>query len=87
LPPTAAQTNYGVGRDTIADMKIIAPDTVRAKARLAGAEEWLAGLPTLVAELEREWSISVGRPYADATEAYVAEAILAAADELSLRAA
>jgi streptomycin 6-kinase len=77
LPPTAAQTNYGVGRDTIADMKITASDTVRAKARLAGAEKWLAGLPTLVAELEREWSIGVGRPYADATEAYVAEAILA----------
>jgi streptomycin 6-kinase len=58
-------------------MGITAPDPVRAKARLAGAETWLAGLPALVAELEREWSITVGRPYADATEAYVAEAILA----------
>jgi streptomycin 6-kinase len=58
-------------------MEITAPDPVRAKARLAGAEKWLAGLPTLVAELEREWSITAGRPYADATEAYVAEAILA----------
>jgi streptomycin 6-kinase len=66
-----------VGRDTIARMEITAPDPVRAKARLAGAEKWLAGLPTLVAELEREWSITAGRPYADATEAYVAEAILA----------
>jgi hypothetical protein len=67
LPPTAAQINYGVGRDTIAAVEITAPDTVRAKARLAGAEQWLAGLPALVPELEREWTITVGRPYADAT--------------------
>jgi hypothetical protein len=61
LPPTAAQTNYGVGRDTIADMKITASDTVRAKARLAGAEEWLAGLPTLVGSCnEVAWVSAAG---------------------------
>jgi streptomycin 6-kinase len=48
----------------------------RAKALLVGAQEWLAGLPGLVAGLEREWSITVGRAFGDATEGYVAEAFL-----------
>src|SRR5262249_59618971 len=34
-------------------------------------------VPALVASLEREWSIAVGRSYDDATEAFVAEATLA----------
>ena len=34
----------------------------------------LAGLPSLVASLQRDWSITVGRAYPDATEAFVAEA-------------
>jgi streptomycin 6-kinase len=50
-------------------------DTVRSKAQHAGASRWLADLPALVAELEHDWSITVGRTYNDATEAYVAEAI------------
>jgi streptomycin 6-kinase len=50
-------------------------ETVRRKARSAGATAWLADLPALVADLEREWSITVGRTYQDATEAFVAEAI------------
>jgi streptomycin 6-kinase len=66
-----------VGRDTIAVMQITASAAVRAKARLAGADDWLCGLPGLVAELERDWSITVGTPYPDATEAYVARATLA----------
>lgn len=52
------------------------PPVVRAKALAAGAEQWLRDLPGLVARLEREWSITVGRPYADPTEAFVAEATL-----------
>jgi streptomycin 6-kinase len=48
------------------------PATVRAKADVAGAQRWLADLPDLVAELERDWSITVGPPYQDATEAFVA---------------
>ena len=52
------------------------PELVRNKAMLAGAEAWLAGLPLLVADLERDWSISVGRPYKDGSEAFVAEATL-----------
>lgn len=50
------------------------PHTVRRKAELAGAREWLTRLPTLIDDLEREWSITVGRPFPDATEAFVAEA-------------
>lgn len=55
---------------------IAVPEVVRNKALAAGAEPWLDELPALVASLEREWAITVGRAYGDATEAYVAEAIL-----------
>jgi streptomycin 6-kinase len=53
------------------------PRIVRDKALAAGALAWLDGLPELVAGLEREWAIVVGRPFGDATEAFVAEATLA----------
>jgi streptomycin 6-kinase len=49
---------------------------VRNKALVAGAGRWLHDLPGSVAELEREWSITVGRSYEDPTEAFVAEATL-----------
>jgi streptomycin 6-kinase len=49
---------------------------VRNKALAAGAAQWLDDLPGLLACLERDWSIAVGRPYADATEAFVAEVTL-----------
>jgi streptomycin 6-kinase len=52
------------------------PAVVRNKALAAGATRWLDDLPEIVAGLEREWSIAVGRPYADATEAFVAAAML-----------
>jgi hypothetical protein len=50
------------------------PETVRAKAVAAGAQQWLRDLPSLVAGLELDWSITVGRVYDGATEAFVAEA-------------
>jgi streptomycin 6-kinase len=50
------------------------PDVARRKALACGAEAWLAELPALVAGLEREWSIAVGRTLPNGTEAYVAEA-------------
>lgn len=53
------------------------PPVVLAKARTAGAGWWIDGLPDLVAALERDWSIVVGRAYDGGTEAYVAEATLA----------
>jgi streptomycin 6-kinase len=49
---------------------------VRAKALGAGADRWLNSLPALVAELEGEWSIRVGRVFEGGTEALVAEAAL-----------
>jgi streptomycin 6-kinase len=52
------------------------PEVVRNKALAAGAAAWLDELPALVADLEREWSITVGHPYAGGTEAFVAEATL-----------
>lgn len=50
------------------------PEAVREKARAAAATGWLSALPALVAELERDWSITVGRAFGDSTEAFVAEA-------------
>lgn len=53
------------------------PPVVRNKALAAGADSWLDTLPKLVAELEQAWRLQVGRPFADPTEAFVAEATLA----------
>jgi len=53
------------------------PATVRAFARAAGTDGWLAGLPDLVGRLERHWEMAVGPAYPDATEAFVAAATLA----------
>jgi streptomycin 6-kinase len=50
------------------------PETVRALVRTHSADDWLDDLPELVARLERDWGITVGGTYEDATEAYVAEA-------------
>jgi streptomycin 6-kinase len=53
------------------------PPAVRNNAVVHGAQQWLDNLPSLVRELEREWSITVGEVYPDATEAVVARAELA----------
>ncbi|HUF32814.1 MAG TPA: aminoglycoside phosphotransferase family protein [Acidimicrobiales bacterium] len=52
------------------------PEVVRSKARVAGAERWLADLPDLVASLEVDWSISIGGVYDGGTEALVVAAAL-----------
>jgi streptomycin 6-kinase len=52
------------------------PPVVRSKALAAGAEQWLRDLSDIIATVERDWSITVGRPYDDPTEAFVAEATL-----------
>ena len=39
------------------------PPVVRNKALAAGAGRWLRDLPGLIAELERDWSITVSRSY------------------------
>lgn len=53
------------------------PEVVRRRAIAAGAQDWLDGLPTVVADLEHEWSITVGRVFEGGSEALVAEAKLA----------
>ncbi len=55
----------------------VVPAVVRTKALVVGAGPWLHGLAGLIASMEQEWSITVGRSYQDATEALVAEATLA----------
>ncbi len=52
------------------------PEIVRNRALDNGATDWLEALPSLVADLERDWSISVGRTLTGGTGAYVAEAEL-----------
>lgn len=50
------------------------PAVVRAKALDLGAEDWLAELPALVANLAGRWELTLGAVFSDATEAYVVEA-------------
>ncbi len=52
------------------------PPAVRGRALAAGAAQWLRALPELVTNIERDWSITVGRGYPGATEAFVARATL-----------
>jgi streptomycin 6-kinase len=56
--------------------RLAIPAVVSNKAAAVGAPGWIDDLPELVADIEREWSIRVGRPYQDATEAFVARATL-----------
>ncbi|MFF0270968.1 aminoglycoside phosphotransferase family protein [Kribbella sp. NPDC004536] len=49
------------------------PEAVRSKARAAGVGDWLERLPAVVAGLEAEWSVTVGRAYAGGSEAFVAD--------------
>ena len=52
------------------------PEVVRNKAVAVGASAWLEDSPAIVAELERGPEITVGRTFGDATEAFVAEAVV-----------
>ncbi len=53
------------------------PVVVRNKAIAAGVEWWIDALPQIIASLERDWSITVGTPFVEGTEAFVAEATMA----------
>lgn len=55
-------------------MSVDIPDVVRNKALAAGAHAWLRSLPILAEDLSTEWSIRVGEPFGDGTEAFVAAA-------------
>ena len=59
------------------EMNLRVPDVVANAAAACGADGWLRDLPGLIAELEAEWSVSVGQPFPNASEAFVAEASLA----------
>jgi streptomycin 6-kinase len=59
------------------EMKLRVPEMVANAAGAWGADGWLRDLPRLIAELEAEWSVSVGRPFPHSSEAFVAEASLA----------
>lgn len=61
------------------------PEAVWTKALAAGAAAWLRELPSLLEDLEREWAITVGRPYAGGTESFVAEAVLTDGTEAVLK--
>src|ERR1700687_3198179 len=52
----------------------VIPDKVRPKPQEQGAagSAWLAGLPQQIAEIERDWAITVGDTTQNATEAFVA---------------
>jgi len=50
----------------------------------AGAS-WLANLPFLVQSLEDRWAIRVGRPFGNATEAYVAEALTQDGESVAIK--
>ena len=58
-------------------MTSLVPAVVQEKALAVGAAHWLDELPEIIAGLEHDWSIAVGRPYETSTEAFVAEASLA----------
>jgi streptomycin 6-kinase len=51
------------------------PPVVREKALAVGASAWIDELPVLLHMIEANWAITVGRVYADSTEALVAEAV------------
>ena len=55
----------------------VIPVAVSNKALAVGASGWLAGLHDLVASLAREWSLTLGSAFDDATEGLVTRAWLA----------
>ncbi len=52
------------------------PEVVRNKAIAVGADAWLRELPALVAEIEHDWQLRLGRVFPDASEALVAQVSL-----------
>ncbi len=60
---------------------------VRQKAEHLGARgtEWLAQLPALISDLERQWSITVGSPFSGGTTSYVCRAVTHAGDDAVLK--
>ncbi len=66
-----------VDRVAMQDMPLQVPEKVRRKAALLGeaGRVWLADLPHRIADYERRWSMKVGKPMPNGTEAFVADAL------------
>ena len=60
-----------------ADRVFELPDIVLRRLAAEGNEAWAAGLPALVAGLQRDWEIEVGKVFSGGSEALVTEATLA----------
>lgn len=61
------------------------PEVMRRQAVAVGADDWLANLDNVVAELASSWNITVGTTFPNATEAYVAEAVRDSGELLVLK--
>lgn len=57
-------------------MSLSLPEEVRIRAVATGHERWVEALPAMVALIESEWAIAVGRVYSGGSEALVADAVL-----------
>lgn len=51
---------------------LVIPEVVANRARSVGADRWMHELPDLVDELARRWTFTLGEPFDEGTEAYVA---------------
>ena len=65
---------------------VFVSEQVRREVERVGAAGWLRDLAAMVADLQREWGITVGRQYPDSTEAFVAEAVTRAGEPVVLKA-
>lgn len=62
------------------------PPALAAAARAEGRADWLDGLPTIVADAERAWSLTVGEPFHPGGHtAWVAPALTADGEERVLK--
>src|SRR5271154_6939941 len=69
------------------DAPLEIPDKVRRNVESMGetGRTWLSDLPQRITELERRWSITVGRTSLGGTEAFVAEARTADGQDVVLK--
>jgi streptomycin 6-kinase len=60
----------------MAKPEVVLPPVVREKAAQLGdaGAAWLSGLPALIDDLERRWSVTIGEPLNGGTASYVARA-------------
>ena len=85
--PRSRPVRYDAVMDDNDERMVKIPRLVQQKARSLGrqGEQWLAGLPDLIAGLERAWTITVGEPLAGGSASYVARARTATGQESVLK--